>query len=140
MENIVTYIESQIVNTLQDGGIPAVAENSLDIAYEVQNALSKQGLATIVAVTSLEHQGNNGEKLKYDANVEIQILENPIINRARLKKQGLTSGTAMDLALQAADALAQPYSYNVPRFSVDTISQTIQDNLVLVTVSLRTLI
>lgn len=140
MSNIVTDIEEHIANTLQDGGIPAVAENSLDIAYEVQNALAKQGLATVVAVTSLEHQGNNNEKLKYDANVEIQILENPLINRARLKKQGLTSGTAMDLALQAADALAQPYSYNVPRFSVDTISQTTQDSLVLVTVSLRTLI
>lgn len=140
MENIVTTIENDIVNTLLDGGIPAIAENRLDIAYEVQNALAKQGLATVVAVVSLEHQGNNSEKLKYDANIEIQILENPIINRARLKKQGLTSGTAMDLALQAADALAQPRSYNVPRYSVDTISQTTQDGLVLVTVSLRSLI
>lgn len=140
MGNIITDIEEYIVNVLQDGGIPAIAENSLDIAYEVQNALTKQGLAAVVAVISLEHQGNNSEKLKYDANIEIQILENPIINRARLKKQGLTSGTAMDLALQAADALAQPYSFNVPRFSVDTISQTTQDAHVLVTLSIKTLI
>ena len=139
-ENIVSAIESDIVSTLQDNGIPAVAENSLDIAYEMQNALAKQGLAIVAAVVSLEHQGSSRDSLQYDASIELQILENPIINRARLKKQGLASGTAVDIALQAADALAKPGSSSIPRYSIDTISQTTQDGLLLVTVSIRTLI
>lgn len=140
MASIVADIEQKIVDTLQDGGIPAVAENSLDVAYEIQNALDRQGLACVVAVTDLEHQGSDGENLTYDANIEIQLLENPIVNRARLKKLGRDSGTAMDFALQAADALARPFSYSRPKFSVDSISQTTQDGLVLVTVSLRVLV
>lgn len=109
MANIVDYIQDQIKNLLDAGGIPSIKENSLDVAYEIKNALAKQGLACIIAVPTITCQGNNGKnRLAWQADVEIQIFENPIINRAALKKAGKTSGTALDLAITAADLLAAP--------------------------------
>lgn len=129
-----------MVDTLQDGGIPAIAENSLEVEFEVKSALAKQGIACIVAVPELEHQGNNGNDLSWDATISVEFIENPSINRARLKKQGLMSGTAMDLALEAANTLCQPYSYNFPKFGQMTISESTQDQHVLVELRLKSLV
>ena len=139
MANIVDYIQDQIEGILKDGGIPSIKENSLDVVYEVKSALAKQGLACIIAVPTIACQGNNGRnKLAWQADVEIQIFENPVINRAALKKAGKTSGTAMDIALAAADLIAAPGSSVVPRYVVDDITETVQDQHVLVVLKART--
>lgn len=88
----------------------------------------------------MEHQGNNGNDLSWDATISVEFIENPSINRARLKKQGLMSGTAMDLALEAANTLCQPYSYNFPKFGQMTISESTQDQHVLVELRLKSLV
>lgn len=140
MGNIVSDMQQRVVDLLQGVGIPAIEENSFDVEFEVKSALAKQGIACIVAVPELEHQGNNGNDLSWDATISVEFIENPSINRARLKKQGLESGTAMDLALDAANELCRPTSYSFPKFGQMTISESTQDQYVLVELKLKTLI
>ena len=60
----------------------------------------------------------------------IQVVENTIINRARLKKEGKEFGTALDVASKASDILAGPQSGHFGEFTTKRIEQGEDGNLV----------
>lgn len=94
---------------LQQMGCVFLSENSLDIEYQIRDALNKQGMACVVMTPKATYQGHNGIQQTFTCDeLTIQIVENPIINRARLKKAGLEHGTCLDVAKQASDRLAGP--------------------------------
>lgn len=114
-------------------------ENSLDIDYQIKNAISKQGLACIVMTPSLNYQGHDGLTQAYTLeDFTLQIVENTTINRARLKKNNLSAGTALDVALKAADALAGPQSGHYGEFTTRKIEQGEDGSLIVVKAQFNT--
>ena len=134
--NLQDYV-SQILNAdeiLQQMGASFIAENSLDIEYELKNALNKQGLACAVMTPRAQYQGHNGiEQIFTCDELTIQIVENPIINRARLKKAGLEHGTALDVAKAASDRLSGPQGGYFGKFTTKRIQESEVGGLLVVT-------
>ena len=60
-------------------------------------------------------------------------MENPIINRARLKKAGLEHGTGLDVVKQASDRLAGPQGGYFGQFTTKRIQEAEQSGLLVVT-------
>lgn len=87
-----TYVAA-ILNedeTLSAMGARFSCENSLDIEYEAKTALAKQGLACIVMTPAAKYQGHNAIQQTFSCEeLTLQIVENPPVNRARLKKDSL---------------------------------------------------
>lgn len=84
-------------------------EQNLDIEYEVRKNLRSQGLAAIVMTPTLTNLGHDGVCTAWQCDdLTLRIVENPPVNRDRLKKEGLSSGTALDIAEIAAERLAGP--------------------------------
>lgn len=84
-------------------------EQSLEIEYEVRKNLRSQGLAAIVMTPTLTNLGHDGVCTAWQCDdLTLRIVENPPVNRDRLKKAGLSSGTALDIAEIAAERLAGP--------------------------------
>lgn len=113
--NLFGDLQKYVVNILnadeilQKMGVVFVEESSLDIEYQLKDALNRQGLACVVMTPKATYQGHNGIQQTFTCDeLTIQIVENPIINRSRLKKAGLDHGTALDVAKQASDRLAGP--------------------------------
>lgn len=134
--NLQDYV-SQILNAdeiLQQMGASFIAENSLDIEYELKNALNKQGLACAVMTPRAQYQGHNGiEQIFTCDELTLQIVENPIINRARLKKAGLEHGTALDVAKAASDRLSGPQGGYFGKFTTKRIQESEVGGLLVVT-------
>lgn len=60
-------------------------------------------------------------------------MENPIINRARLKKAGLEHGTGLDVVKQASDRLAGPQGGYFGQFTTKRIQEAEQGGLLVCT-------
>lgn len=114
-------------------------ENSLDIDFQIRNALERQGLACCVLTPSLtftglakQYQGEDARGIAYDFDpLVLEIAENPIVNRAR---EGAV--TALDIAHEAAKALCNSDSATQSVFNLKTIEQNINESLLIVQVSL----
>lgn len=85
----------------------ALCESSLDIQFEVEKALTKQGLACIVMVQNATYSGvrsGHEQAFLFDRLV-VQLAEQPTVRRAQLKKNGLSSGTSPDVASRVFEVL-----------------------------------
>ena len=115
-------------------GCSFLSENSLDIEYQIREALNKQGLACLVMTPKATYQGHNGIQQTFTCDeLTIQIVENPIINRARLKKAGLEHGTCLDVAKQASDRLAGPQGGYFGQFTTKRIQESESGGLLVCT-------
>ena len=124
----------QILNNnpdFKDWGIVFYPENALDIDFQIKNSMSKQGLACVVMTPTLIYQGHDALTQTFTLDdLTIQVVENTIINRARLKKEGKEFGTALDVASKASDILAGPQSGHFGEFTTKRIEQGEDGNLV----------
>ena len=112
-------------------GIVFYPENALDIDFQIKNEMSKQGLACVVMTPTLNYQGHDALTQTFTLDdLTIQVVENTIINRARLKKEGKEFGTALDVASKASDILAGPQSGHFGEFTTKRIEQGEDGNLV----------
>lgn len=112
-------------------GIVFYPENALDIDFQIKNSMSKQGLACVVMTPTLNYQGHDALTQTFTLDdLTIQVVENTIINRARLKKEGKEFGTALDVASKASDILAGPQSGHYGEFTTKRIEQGEDGNLV----------
>ena len=98
------------------------AEQSLDIDYNVRKSLASQGLAAIVMTPTLTLLGHDGATTSWQCDdLTLQIVENPIVNRARIKNLGLSTGTALDVAEVAAECLAGPQGGHFGEYSAKQV-------------------
>lgn len=115
------------------------AEQSLDIDYNVRKSLASQGLAAIVMTPTLALLGHDGVTMAWQCDdLTLQIVENPIVNRARLKSAGLSSGTALDVAEVAAECLAGPQGGHFGEYSAKQVQTAEQNNLLVVKATFKT--
>ena len=115
----------------KDWGIVFYPENALDIDFQIKNSMSKQGLACVVMTPTLNYQGHDALTQTFTLDdLTIQVVENTIINRARLKKEGKEFGTALDVASKASDILSGPQSGHFGEFTTKRIEQGEDGNLV----------
>ena len=115
-------------------GAEFYSENSLDIEYQVKTALAKTGLACLVLTPRATYQGHNGIQQTFTCDeLTLQIVENPVVNRPRLKRDNLDHGTAMDIAKQASDRLAGPQGGYFGKFTTKRIQEAEQSGLLVVT-------
>ena len=131
----------QILNS--DSQVSAMAyffaEQSLDIDYNVRKSLASQGLAAIVMTPTLTLLGHDGVTTSWQCDdLTLQIVENPIVNRARLKSAGLSSGTALDVAEVAAECLAGPQGGHFGEYSAKQVQTAEQNNLLVVKATFKT--
>lgn len=115
------------------------AEQSLDVDYEVRKSLANQGLAAIVMTPTLTLLGHDGVTTSWQCDdLTLQIVENPIVNRARLKNLGLSAGTALDVAETAAECLAGPQGGHFGEYSAKQVQTAEQNNLLVVKATFKT--
>ena len=115
------------------------AEQSLDIDYNVRKSLASQGLAAIVMTPTLTLLGHDGVTTSWQCDdLTLQIVENPIVNRARLKNLGLSTGTALDVAEVAAECLAGPQGGHFGEYSAKQVQTAEQNNLLVVKATFKT--
>lgn len=131
----------QILNS--DSQVSAMAyffaEQSLDIDYNVRKSLASQGLAAIVMTPTLTLLGHDGVTTSWQCDdLTLQIVENPIVNRARLKNLGLSTGTALDVAEVAAECLAGPQGGHFGEYSAKQVQTAEQNNLLVVKATFKT--
>ena len=118
---------------------PFFAEQSLDVDYEVRKSLASQGLAAIVMTPTLTLLGHDGITTSWQCDdLTLQIVENPIVNRARLKNFGLSAGTALDVAEVAAERLAGPQGGHFGEYSAKQVQTAEQNNLLVVKATFKT--
>lgn len=131
----------QILNS--DSQVSAMAyffaEQSLDIDYNVRKSLASQGLAAIVMTPTLTLLGHDGVTTSWQCDdLTLQIIENPIVNRARLKNLGLSTGTSLDVAEVAAECLAGPQGGHFGEYSAKQLQTAEQNNLLVVKATFKT--
>ena len=115
------------------------AEQSLDVDYNVKKSLASQGLAAIVMTPTLALLGHNGATTTWQCDdLTLQVIENPIVNRARLKSLGLSTGTALDVAEVAAECLAGPQGGHFGQYSAKQVQTAEQNNLLVVKATFKT--
>ena len=115
------------------------AEQSLDIDYNVRKSLASQGLAAIVMTPTLALLGHDGVTMAWQCDdLTLQIVENPIVNRARLKNLGLSAGTALDVAETAAECLAGPQGGHFGEYSAKQVQTAEQNSLLVVKATFKT--
>ena len=91
---------------LSGTGIEFIAENALDVDYQIKEALQKQGLAALVMTPDAEYIGQNGTSEAYQLNnLTIQFVEYTPINRAKNKESVITG---LDLANYTSELLGGP--------------------------------
>lgn len=91
---------------LNEFGVQFIAENSLDIEYQIKNALQRQGLACVVMTPDMEYQGHNGADVAWTVKgLTLQIVEYVPVNRASNKAK---IATGMDVANYCVDYLGGP--------------------------------
>lgn len=93
---------------LLSAGIEFIAEDRLDIDYQIKENLKKQGMACLVMSPSLNYIGHTGTSEAYQLDdLTIQFVEYTPINRAKNKESVITS---LDLANYTSELLAGPKS------------------------------
>ena len=116
-------------------------ENSLEIDFEVEKNLQRQGLCIIVLTPKLDFAGINPSKTNtYDTTFEIDVVENTMVWRAWLRKNNLQSGTGLDLANYVSEFLTNYYSLTFGKFSVVSIEQGAEDAFVISKITFKALI
>ena len=93
---------------LKDAKIEFIAENRLDIDYQIKESLKKQGLAAVVMTPNAKYLGHNGTSEAYQLDdLTIQFVEYTPINRAKNKASVITG---LDLANYTSEILGGPNS------------------------------
>ena len=93
---------------LKDAKIEFIAENRLDIDYQIKESLKKQGLAAVVMTPNATYLGHNGSNEAYQLDdLTIQFVEYTPINRAKNKASVITG---LDLANYTSEILGGPNS------------------------------
>ena len=91
---------------LLSAGIEFIAEDRLDIDYQIKESLKKQGMAAVVIVPELKYLGHNGTSEAYQLDdLTIQFVEYTPINRAKNKASVVTG---LDLATYTSELLGGP--------------------------------
>lgn len=128
-QTVCEILKSKILN------VEFLAENSKTIEYDIKNALGRQGLVSIVLTPNAKYIGaKNGVKLAWEIDqLIIQTVENPTINRARPNAK-----TAQDVTLEVMDALGENENYG--KFCPVSINQTVDENLLVCSATLKALI
>ena len=91
---------------LLSAGIEFIAEDRLDIDYQIKESLKKQGMAAVVMSPSLNYIGHNGNAEAYQLDdLTIQFVEYTPINRAK-NRAVFCSG--LDLANYTSELLGGP--------------------------------
>lgn len=89
-------------------GVAWLAENQLDIEFEITKHIGNQGIVGIVMTPALSYQGMADDyTVSYKVNeLVLQVTETPILNRGRLN-----AGTALDACARAVAQLMKPYRF-----------------------------
>lgn len=93
---------------LLSANIEVLAENRLDVDFQIKESLNKQGLAAIVMTPTLEYIGHTGESEAYQmSDLTLQVVEYTPLNRAS-NRQVVCTG--LDICNYASELLAGPHS------------------------------
>lgn len=124
-------------DVLKEMGVVFLCENARDVEYEVKKALQKTGLFAVVMTPRAIYQGNaQGVTQAWTLeDLQLQIVENPPVHRAWMKKRGHTKGTGLDVARQASERLAGPQGGHYGQFTTKTMEEAEREGLVVTTVS-----
>ena len=91
---------------VKEAKIEFIAENRLDIDYQIKESLKKQGLAAVVMTPNATYLGHNGTSEAYQLDdLTIQFAEYTPINRAANKASVVTG---LDLANYTSELLGGP--------------------------------
>ena len=126
-QNLFGKIQEHVVEILSDDellkewGVPVLSENIKDIDFQIRNAMSRQGVMCLVTTMKGTYGGHNSmvESWLID-NLEILVVENPTINRPRMKKEKLEYGTGTDISYRIFEALGGPQSGHFGKFCPKT--------------------
>ena len=126
-QNLFGKIQEHVVEILSDDellkkwGVPILSENIKDIDFQIRNAMSRQGVMCLVTTMKGTYGGHNSmvESWMID-NLEILVVENPTINRPRMKKEKLEYGTGTDISYRIFEALGGPQSGHFGKFCPKT--------------------
>lgn len=126
-QNLFGKIQEHVVEILSDDellkkwGVPVLSENIKDIDFQIRNAMSRQGVMCLVTTMKGTYGGHNSmvESWLID-NLEILVVENPTINRPRMKKEKLEYGTGTDISYRIFEALGGPQSGHFGTFCPKT--------------------
>lgn len=118
-EHVVEILSSD--ELLKEWGVPVLSENIKDIDFQIKNAMSRQGVMCLVTTMKGTYGGHNSmvESWLID-NLEILVVENPTINRPRMKKNNLEYGTGTDISYRIFEALGGPQSGHFGKFCPKT--------------------
>ena len=124
-------------DVLREMGVVFLCENARDVEYEVKKALQKTGMFAVVMTPRAIYQGNaQGVTQAWTLeDLQLQIVENPPVHRAWMKKRGHTKGTGLDVARQASERLAGPQGGHYGQFTTKTMEEAEREGLVVTTVS-----
>ncbi len=128
-----TFIAEQLNQDpqLSSIGIEFLPESNLDIEYGIRKALGKQGAVGIVNTLRGTYGGHDEDSCAWEMEAEIDIIENPTVRRAWLKKEGIQSGTTVDIVNYVQESMCGPSSPTYGKFC--PVSQEIgEDNGVIV--------
>ena len=97
--------------------IEFIPETKLDIDFEVKKALGQQGIVGIVNTLKGTFAGHDGCTNAWQIEAEVDVIENPPIRRAQLKKLGLSTGTVSDILDWVQESICGPSSPTFSKFS-----------------------
>lgn len=97
-------------------GIEFLPEHRLDIEYEIKNNLGKQGTVGIVNTLKGTYGGHNGSTNAWEIEAEVDVLENPPVRRAQMKKMGLSAGSTADILDWVQESMCGPSSPTYGKF------------------------
>lgn len=111
-----------------------VCQDSLDIEFEIKNALAKQQNLLLISVPRLDYIGRfeNTRNHWQCTEIKLDCIEQPTINRAQS-----TFMTAQDIANKAADILCAPKSETYPSFNLTDIKTDTSTALQTATLTLK---
>lgn len=98
------YIQNLLSNTPELSSCTFLAENRKDIDFEIKKALGHQGIVGVVFTPKATFAGAFQDiSLSWECELEIDIVENPIVNRGQGDKARIATG--QDIAAMVADTL-----------------------------------
>lgn len=137
--NLAYNFQLEVKNRLETSNflkpVTFICENSKDLQFEIKNALGKTGLVAVIMTPTLNYIGlltNSNYKypaLSYDVELDIQILENVPVNRAKNKSLVIT---ALDIGVYVQQYLGGYRTKLCTRFNPVNVEQTASDQLVVV--------
>lgn len=140
METTIRQFQEEVRDILNqdtwfgEHGIDWLAEDSLDIEYEIKKHLGQTGMVAVVTTPSLTYQGEckkvtmvDGEEVVtvnkgFDTEISLQIIENPTVNRGKPDKTKIA--TALDVGHHAVYTLSGYDTEHYNDFNFTTIKQS----------------